>query len=142
MTIATVTTDINIGPFKIPSNGQNMIMNNYANRNNLIVELVIPEPMMSNDLATTQWLHKDYKFKHIILTSIHQLPQKKNKIKSLTKKLSKVTFHFALEGLSGSGKVFLDSCCKEARIFKNVPDLEKKNLNWIELHKLMKKSFK
>ena len=36
MTIATVTTDINIGPFKIPSNGQNMIMNNYAIRKNLI----------------------------------------------------------------------------------------------------------
>ena len=69
MTVATVTTDINIGPFKIPSNGQNMIMNNYANRKKLIVELVIPEPMMSNDLATTQWLHEDYKFKHIILTS-------------------------------------------------------------------------
>ena len=43
MTIATVTTDIHIGPFKIPSNGQNMIMNNYAQRNNLKVELVIPE---------------------------------------------------------------------------------------------------
>ena len=26
MTVATITTDINIGPFKIPSNGQNMIM--------------------------------------------------------------------------------------------------------------------
>ena len=35
MTVATVTTDINIGPFKIPANGQNMIMNNYAHRNNL-----------------------------------------------------------------------------------------------------------
>ena len=36
MTTATITTDINIGPFKIPSNGQNMIMNNYAERNNLV----------------------------------------------------------------------------------------------------------
>ena len=40
MTTATITTDINIGPFKIPSNGQNMIMNNYAERNKLIVELL------------------------------------------------------------------------------------------------------
>ena len=39
MTIVTVTTDINIGPFRIPANGQNMIMNNYAQRNNLTVEL-------------------------------------------------------------------------------------------------------
>ena len=47
MTVATVTTDINIGPFKIPANGQNMIMINYAQRNNLAVELAIPEPMKS-----------------------------------------------------------------------------------------------
>ena len=52
MTVASITTDINIGPFKIPSNGQNMIMNNYASRNKLTVELVIPEPMMSNALET------------------------------------------------------------------------------------------
>ena len=45
MITATITTDINIGPFRIPSNGQNMIMNNYAERNNLVVELVIPEPL-------------------------------------------------------------------------------------------------
>ena len=61
MTVATITTDVNIGPFKIPSNGQNMIMNNYAERNNLVVELVIPEPMMSNALETVQWLHKENK---------------------------------------------------------------------------------
>ena len=59
MTIATVTTDINIGQFKIPANGQNMIMINYAQRNNLVVELAIPEPMKSNALATLQWLHKE-----------------------------------------------------------------------------------
>ena len=46
MTIATVTTDIN-SPFRIPANGQNMIMVNYVQRNNLTVELVIPEPYKS-----------------------------------------------------------------------------------------------
>ena len=65
MSIASITTDLNIGPFKIPSNGQNMIMNDYAARNNLVVELVIPEPMMSNQLATTQWCHKDYNFSKV-----------------------------------------------------------------------------
>ena len=80
MSTATITTDINIGPFKIPSNGQNMIMNNYAQRNNLVVEAVIPEPMMSNALATVQWLHKDKKFSKIILCSIHQLPQEKKSL--------------------------------------------------------------
>ena len=36
MTTATVTTDINIGIFKIPSNGQNMIMNFYAQKKKYI----------------------------------------------------------------------------------------------------------
>ena len=61
MSSVSITTDLNIGPFKIPSNGQNMIMNYYAARNNLVVELVIPEPMMSNALATALWLHNDRK---------------------------------------------------------------------------------
>jgi len=48
-----------------------MIMNNYAERNNLVIETVIPEPMMSNALATVQWLHDNKKFNKIILCSIH-----------------------------------------------------------------------
>ena len=70
MTIATITTDINIGPYKIPANGQNMITNNYAQRNKLAVELAIPEPLKSNALATVQWLHKERKLSKIILSSI------------------------------------------------------------------------
>ena len=76
MTIATVNTDINIGPFKI-RNGQNMIMNNYAQRNNLAVELVIPEPFKSNALETVRWFHADIKISKIIFSSIYQLPKEK-----------------------------------------------------------------
>ena len=93
MTIASVTTDINIGPFKIPSNAQNMIMNNYSSRNNLLVEVVIPEPIKSDQLATTQWLHKDFKFSNIILCSIHQLPRKMVHLNNLINKMSTVNFH-------------------------------------------------
>ena len=46
MTIAIINTDMNIGPFKIPGNGQNMILNNYAERNNIVVEEIIPEPCL------------------------------------------------------------------------------------------------
>ena len=35
-----------------------MIMINYAQRNNLAVELAIPEPMKSN-CKLLQWLHKE-----------------------------------------------------------------------------------
>ena len=138
MTIASVTTDINIGPFKIPSNGQNMIMNNYAERNNLVVEMVIPEPMMSNALATLQWLHKERKISKVILSSIHQLPIQQDRIEELLKNMEDVEFHFALEGISGKGKVFLMETIKEAKMFMNAQTIDSTKTTWLDLHKTMK----
>ena len=138
MTIASVTTDINIGPFKIPSNGQNMIMNNYAERNNLVVEMVIPEPMMSNALATVQWLHKERKISKVILSSIHQLPIKQDRIEELLKNMEDVEFHFALEGISGKGKVFLMETIKEAKMFMKAQTIDSTKTTWLDLHKIMK----
>ena len=138
MSIATITTDLNIGPFKIPSNGQNMIMNNYAERNNLVVETVIPEPMMSNALATVQWLHNNKKFNKIILCSIHQLPVKQDNIDKLINNMEDVEFHFALEGICGKGRNFLLECIKEARMFKNAKMIDSTRTTWLELYKMMK----
>ena len=138
MTVATITTDINIGPFKIPSNGQNMIMNNYAQRNNITVELVIPEPMMSKALATVQWIHKERKLTKVILSSIHQLPVEGDRINELLKNMEDVEFHFALEGISGKGKTFLMKIVKEAKIFMNSQNIESTKTNWLDLHKTMK----
>ena len=138
MTIATVTTDINIGPFRIPANGQNMIMNNYAQRNNLTVELVIPEPYKSNALATVKRLHKDIKFTKIILCSIYQLPRKKKWFDEITKNFSKVEFHFALEGAKGKGKLFLKDCLKELKMFEKADIIESSEIKWTELYKMMK----
>jgi len=140
MTIATVTTDINIGPFKIPSNGQNMIMNNYAQRNNIAIQLVIPEPMMSNELATLIWLNDEFKFTKVILCSIHQLPNKKDKIENFIKYMKEVEFHFALEGINGKGKEFLLNCIEEAKIFLNAEKIDSTKTNWLELYNIMKKS--
>ena len=139
MTTATITTDINIGPFKIPSNGQNMIMNNYADRHNLTVELVIPEPMKSNSLATSQWLHKERKLTKIILCSIHQLPKNKIRIESLVQNLKNVEFHFALEGIKGKGKSFLMKCIEEAKIFSKAKKIDSSKKTWLDLYKMMKK---
>jgi len=138
MSVATVTTDINIGPFKIPSNGQNMIMNNYAQRKNIKVEFVIPEPMTSNQLATTQWCHKDYRFTKVILCSIHQLPKEENNLNDLINNMSEVEFHFALEGISGTGKNFLLNCSNEVKVFLNTEKLDSSKKNWIELYSLFK----
>ena len=142
MTTATITTDINIGPFKIPSNGQNMIMNNYAERNNLPVEIVIPEPMMSNALATVQWLHKERKLSKVILSSIHQLPIKQDRIEELLKNMEDVEFHFALEGISGKGRGFLLETIKEAKMFMKAQTIDSTKTTWSDLYKVMTKNKK
>ena len=142
MTTATITTDINIGPFKIPSNGQNMIMNNYAERNNLVVELAIPEPMMSKALATVQWLHKERKLSRVILSSIHQLPIKQDRIEELLKNMEDVEFHFALEGISGKGRGFLLETIKEAQMFMKTQTIDSRKTTWSDLYKEMTKNKK
>ena len=136
MSTAIITTDVNIGPFKIPSNGQNMIMNNYAARNNLVVEVIIPEPMMSNALATVLWLHNEKKFNKIILCSIHQLPVKQDRIDKLLNNMEDVEFHFALEGICGKGKNFLLEHIKEAKMFMNAKTIDSSKTTWLELFKL------
>ena len=136
MSTATITTDINIGPFKIPSNGQNMIMNNYAEKNNLVVEAIIPEPLMSNALATVQWLHKEKKFTKVIMCSIHQLPTKQDRIDQLINNMEDVEFHFALEGICGKGKNFLLECIKEAKMFMDAKTIDSTKTTWLELFKL------
>ena len=142
MSTATITTDINIGPFKIPSNGQNMIMNNYAERNNLTVELVIPEPMMSDALATVQWLHKEKKLTKVILCSIHQLPTNQDKIEELLKNMQDVEFHFALEGIRGKGSNFLLKSIKEAKMFMKAQTIDSTKTTWTDLYKVMTKNKK
>ena len=137
MCTASITTDFNIGPFKIPSNGQNMIMNNYVARNNLVVELVIPEPMMSNALATALWLHNDKKLNKVILCSIHQLPVKQDRIEELLKNMEDVEFHFALEGISGKGRHFLLECIKEANIFMSAQTIDSVKTTYLDLYEMM-----
>ena len=141
MTTATITTDIHIGAFKIPSNGQNMIMNDYARRNKIPIEFVIPEPIMSNELATTLWCHEDYKFSNIIMCSIHQLPKNKKKFDQLIKKTKDIKFHFALEGISGKGSIFLKKCFKEIEVFDKAKKIDSSKTNWIKLYKLFKESY-
>jgi len=136
MITAIVPTDINVGPFKIPANGQNMIMNNYAERNNLVVEVIIPEPLMSNALATAQWVHNDKKLNRVILCSIHQLPTKQDQIDKLLNSMEDVEFHFALEGIFGKGRNFLLERIKEAKMFMNAKTIDSTKTTWLELYKL------
>ena len=142
MTTAIINTDMNIGPFKIPGNGQNMILNNYAERNKIIVEEIIPEPLMSNALATTQWVHKKKKLKKVILCSIHQLPQKQKRIEDLINTMDDVEFHFALESISGKGSKFLLDCIKEAKIFREAEIIDSTKTTWSDLYKLRQEKSK
>ena len=136
MTIAIINTDMNIGPFKIPGNGQNMILNNYAERNKIIIEEIIPEPFMSNALATTQWVHKKKKLKKVILCSIHQLPQDQNRINDFLNSMENVEFHFVLENIFGTGRQFLKDCIKEAKVFKEAEIIDSSKTTWSDLYKL------
>ena len=143
MTTAIINTDMNIGPFRIPGNAQNMILNNYAERYSIKVEEIIPEPFKSNCLATTIWTHKQKKLKQVILCSIHQLPQNKRRIKDLIDNLKNVEFHFALENIYGSGKDFLLNCIKEARIFKHTKIIDSNQNSWTDLYNFkLKEEFK
>ena len=137
MSTAIINTDINIGSFKIPSNGQNMIMNYYAEKNNLAVDLMIPEPMMSKEFATTLWLHNDRKFSKVILCSIHQLPVKQDSIEKLLKNMDGEEFHFALEGISGTGRNFLLECIKEAKMFMNAQTIDSTKTTYLGLYEMM-----
>ena len=139
MTIASITTDINIGPYKIPSNAQNMIMNNYAQRNNLSVEIVIPEPIMSNQLATTIWLNKEFNFSQIIMSSFHQLPQENKYFVKILNNFENTIFHFAIEGLSGKGLEFLKKSQLESNFFKKTTIIDSTKTNWLNLFDDFKK---
>jgi len=140
MTIASITTDINIGPYKIPSNAQNMIMNNYAQRNNITIEIVIPEPIMSNQLATTIWLHKEFNFSQIILCSFHQLPQDNKYFKRILDNFKKTIFHFAIEGLMGEGYDFLKKSQRESNFFNTTKIIDSSKTNWLKLFDDFKKT--
>ena len=139
MTIASITTDINIGPYKIPSNAQNMIMNNYAQRNKLSVEIVIPEPIMSNQLATTIWLNKEFNFSQIIMSSFHQLPQENKYFVKILNNFENTIFHFAIEGLSGKGLEFLKKSQLESNFFKKATIIDSTKTNWLNLFDDFKK---
>jgi hypothetical protein len=92
---------------------------------------------MSNELATTLWLHNDRKLSKVILCSIHQLPVKQQRIENLLKNMEGVEFHFALEGISGKGRKFLLECIKEAKMFMNAQTIDSTKTTWLDLYKIM-----
>ena len=135
MTVASVTTDINMGPFIIPSNAQNMIMNNFAQRSNRKIELVIPEPVLSDKLLTTQWLHEQFKFTAVFLCSIHQLPKNGKCLEYFCKNMRDTEFFFAIEGEVGTGEAFLRACAQERDIFYSAKSVDQQNADWLDLYR-------
>jgi hypothetical protein len=104
--------------------------------------LAIPEPIKSNALATVQWLHKERKLSKVILSSIHQLPIKQDRIEELLKNMEDVEFHFALEGISGKGRDFLLETIKEAKMFMKAQTIDSIKTTWSDLHAMMIKNRK
>ena len=137
MTIASITTDINFGPYIIPSNAQNMIMNFYAIRNKLSIELVIPEPIFSYQYATTLWLHKQYNFTELLLCSIHQLPREINHMKDLVTSIPNVKLHFVLEGESGILNEKFNYWSEQVEVFDACDTLNGKDIGWLGMYNFM-----
>ena len=140
MTIASVTTDIHIGPYIIPSNAQNMIINFYAGRLGLQIELVVPEPIFSFKYATTIWLHKQYRFKDILLVSLHQLPKTAADLENMLTYLPDVVFHFALEGESGVLSDRAEYWARQVEFFDRQTSINGEQLGWLVLRSLMANS--
>ena len=118
MNTAIITTDPVFGPWVIPSRGQTMIANNYAQIHDIKVDLAIPEPLFSNLLSTTSWSKENKGLTCAILCSIHQLPQRDDVFKVFLDDLVEIEFHFCLEVLSGKGRLFLSQMIEEAKIFQ------------------------
>lgn len=138
MTVASITTDIRFGPFIVPSNAQNMIMNSFAQRLGKKIEVVVPEPILSDELLTSLWLHNEFNFKTVFLCSIHQLPQSEDSLENICNSMSNTEFCFAIEGEIGSGADYLKRCAHEAKIFSTVQKIDDKGLNWLNFYELSK----
>ena len=87
-------------------------------------------------------LHKERKLSKVILSSIHQLPIKQDRIKELLKNMEDVEFHFALEGISGKGRDFLLETIKEAKMFMKAQTIDSTKTTWSDLYKVMTKNKK
>jgi len=116
MVTAIVTTDPVFGPWNIPSRGQNMIMNFYAQSKGIPVDTIIPEPLFSKSLTTTRWVKKNKGLDRVLLCSIHQLTVEVTE--ELIRDLSDVEVHFCLEDLSGKGGQFLEGVFSELKAFQ------------------------
>ena len=136
MSIAIISGQIKFGPWVVPHRAQNTVSNNYAKTHGIIVDTVIPEPIFSNLFENTLWLRKHWDLKTIILYSILQLPNRDKDIRRFTDKMADIEIHFAMEGLSGKGRKFLEKTFKEASIFLSVEVIEANSVHSYEdLHK-------
>ena len=139
MTVVSITTDHSIGPYFIPSNAQNMIMNEFARRNDLKIEVVVPEPIGSRSMATTIWLARDFDFTHVVLCSIYQIPPLQDNLRELLRNLPNAEFFFAIEGLTGTGLQFLSECLEQVDALEKKTRLESANVRWSVLNEQFRK---
>ena len=132
MSTAIVTTDSFFGPWIIPSRGQNMITNHYAQSHDITVDAVIPEPLFSTQLLTTRWSKKSKSLSAIIMCSIHQLPKGEDVKEGFVDDMQDVEVHFVLENLSGKGRIFLLEMIDEAASFRECQVIDYNEANSYE----------
>jgi len=102
------------------------------------IEVVVPEPILSDKFATSIWLHKELNFSQLFLCSIHQLPRDSADLDQFIESFSEVKVFFSIEGLIGTGEKFLRDCVDERSIFDKAEVLNEARLGWLKLYQLSK----
>ena len=141
MSTAVISGDPSIGPWIIPQRFQNVLTNAYARENGLTVDTVIPEPIFSDALLTTQFISWHWSLERVLLCSILQLPQKPDDMERLIDSLEKVEFHFILENLVGTGREFLSGAFEEAQAFHKTGSLKDAGLkSYDDMYRMMREA--
>ena len=136
MNAVIIAGDVKFGPWIIPHRAQNSVSNAYATTHGIIVDTFVPEPIFSNLFDTTLWLRRNWNFKAVIICSILQLPKRDKDITRFIEQMADIEIHFAMEGLSGKGKSFLERIFKEASLFLSAGVIEASSVqSYGDLHK-------
>ncbi len=141
MSTAVISGDPTFGPWVVPHRLQNVFTNAYAREQGLTVDTVIPEPIFSDALLTTQWISKHWSLDRILLCSFLQLPHKPEDMERLIDNLENVEFHFILENLVGTGRNFLGQAFRNAQAFRNTSSLKHAEIEcYDDLYRMMREA--
>jgi sporadic carbohydrate cluster protein (TIGR04323 family) len=135
MSIITVLTGVNMLPWKIPQRAQQVIINDYLNKNSLFPDIIFSEGLFDEHFSRlTMMLEERKDIKIIVLTSIFQIPKSRSGIDIFKGLADAYEIRFALENVIVNNLANLNVVLNELVVARKLPVLE--NYNIEELHRL------